>query len=106
MRIVKMMPCVICRQDWFDYLIADKLRFECGTGYGSEYDHLVDGYRLGHMYGLPLCKLHHDGKKGYGPKEYHWDSSKPNQWQLLEKVYAALGKKVPEYNPKGRNNFK
>lgn len=64
----------------------------------SEYDHIVDGYRLGHYFGIPLCHNHHEGKKGYGPKEYHW--SKANQWALLEKVYRVLGKPVPKYSSK------
>lgn len=101
---VKSMPCIICQPFYFGIYGGNGL-IEGGP-WRSEFDHMVDGYRLGHMFGLPLCKLHHEGKKGYGPKEYHWDSSKPNQWKLLEKVYKVLGKEIPEYNPKGRNNFK
>lgn len=106
MELVRSLPCIICAEDWFDETIAMDLTLvsHIGKTY-SEFDHMIDGYRLGHMFGIPLCKPHHKGKKGYGPKEYHWDSSKPNQWRLLEKVYAVLGKPVPKYNPKGRNNF-
>ena len=69
-----------------------------------EYDHLVDGYRLGHMFGLPLCHAHHIGKKDK-KNGITWDTSKPNQWRLLEKVYKILGKEIPSYNPK-INRFK
>lgn len=102
MELVKSLPCVVCKE----YLYETNAALVLFGSYDSEYDHLVDGYRLGHMFGIPLCKDHHEGKKGYGPKQYHWDSSKPNQWKLLEKVYKVLGKEIPEYNPKGRNNFK
>lgn len=106
MALVKAMPCVICKELWYDKAIADGAVIGAVWG-NSDFDHLVDGNkRLGHMFGIPLCKIHHEGKKGYGPKEYHWDSSKRNQWRLLEKVYKVLGKEIPLYNPKGRNNFK
>lgn len=107
--IVKSLLCVVCDEAWYDKVIklggkitSENWDFDMPL---CEYDHLVDGYRLGHFYGNPLCKKHHEGKKGYGPKEYHWDSSKRNQWRLLEKVYKVLGKEIPPYNPKGRNNF-
>ncbi len=106
MELVKQLLCVVCHEDWYDETIALGVRFSGGKQNLSEYDHLVDGYRLGHMFGNPLCKPHHDGKKGYGDPVYHWDSSKPNQWKYLEKVYKVLGKEIPEYKTKGRNNFK
>lgn len=103
---VKRLPCIICREGWYDSLINIGIIIKELGNIVSEYDHIIDGYRLGHMFGIPLCKNHHEGKKGYGPKEYHWDSSKINQWKLLEKVYKVLGKAIPAYTPKGRNNFK
>lgn len=108
MELVKSMPCIICAPWWFDdpeCISRDNWKNNPPSNFNTEYDHMVDGYRLGHMFGIPLCHFHHEGKKGYGPKEYHWDSSKRNQWLLLEKVYKVLGKEIPKYNPKGRNNF-
>lgn len=100
MALVKSLPCVVCYEEQYDW---DKYPFHRIQG-TSEYDHLVDGYRLGHMFGLPLCTAHHIGKKRYGGGIY-WDSSKPNQWKLLEKVYKVLVKEIPDYRPK-INNFK
>lgn len=105
MALVKTLPCVVCFLDLYDVMIEHK-KYNPLQGYSnSEYDHLVDGYRLGHMYGLPLCTNHHLAKKRY-KKGWEWDSSKPNQWRLLEKVYRVLGREIPPYNPKSRNNFK
>jgi len=103
--LVKSMPCVVCDEHWYDRMIEQGEYFVSGKGIRCEFDHLVDGYRLGHMFGLPLCHAHHVGKKGYSGG-IKWDSSKPNQWRLLEKVYKVLGKEMPEYTTKGRNNFK
>lgn len=105
MALVKQLLCIICNEDWFDDTITIGATFYGGTPNMSEFDHLVDGKRLGHFYGLPLCKRHHEGKKHYGAPSYFWDASKPNQWRLLEKVYKVLGKEIPPYNPK-INNFK
>lgn len=99
---VKKLPCIICYERYYDYKIKHYIPMK---EHNSEYDHLVDGNRLGHMFGLPLCHAHHEGKKRYGNPAYYWDTSKPNQWRLLEKVYAVLGKEVPQYNPK-INNFR
>ena len=103
MELVKSLPCVACHEGWYDALI---MRKEIVTHWceHSEYDHMVDGYRLGHMFGLPLHPNCHIGKKGHSGGR-RWDSSKPNQWRLLEKVYKVIGKEIPPYNPKGRNNF-
>lgn len=104
MRLVKSMPCVVCNPGWFDRAAQAHLVL-IDSPISSEYDHLVDGNRLGHMFGIPLCTNHHLGKKRY-KKGWEWDSSKPNQWRLMEKVYRVLGKEIPEYKPKGHNNFK
>ncbi len=104
-KLVKSMPCVVCDEHWYDRMIEQNECFIASDLMLCDYDHLVDGYRLGHKYGNPLCKAHHLGKKGH-PGGIRWDSSKPRQWKLMEKVYKVLGKPVPEYKPKGRNNFK
>lgn len=105
MRLIKTFPCVVCDPGWYKAFDDGHRSLDIEYETICEYDHLVDGNRLGHMYGIPLCKAHHLGKKRHAGG-IPWDSSKPNQWRLMEKVYKVLDKEIPEYNPKGRNNFK
>lgn len=76
---VKSLPCAVC-----------------GLMGKTEVQHLVNGYRLGHFFTIPLCIYCHRGDRGFSGKERSsWDKSLSHQFELLTTTYMLLGKPMP-----------
>lgn len=68
----------------------------CNAPPPSEFHHIVSGYRLGHMWGLPLCTGCHRGDNGFsGNNRGAWDKSLDNQLKLMAVVYKQLNLEIP-----------
>jgi hypothetical protein len=80
---IKAQPCIACQ-------IYDKT-----IKYGVDCHHITEcGRRLGNLFCLPLCKVHHTGEKGFTGNKRVIKTFK-QQMDLLAVVYLARGEEIP-----------
>ena len=93
MALIKSLPCCVCEE--YDKKLV----------FGVECHHIVNGYRLGDLFCLPLCYKHHRGEYGFSgsKRDESWDMSLENQLRLHKKIWKKMGLEAPEYTPKRAN---